>query len=155
MMLNQLRPIAEDTNLAPAAKLRLMAYQQVMAIMTSEPLQKAGLHALQRHHLDLSTPLRRKAMQRVIEKRDEYEDLFAQVVQEGIAMGDFADVPPRLVTKPLQGALNWTLVWFDPERATSRQQIKKLARIIADFVVRGVRRDASERDLPIRPNGRA
>jgi AcrR family transcriptional regulator len=146
MMLNRLRPIAENTGLPPPEKLRLMAYQQVMAIMTSEPLQKAGLQGLQRHHLDLSTPIRRKAMKRVIEKRDEYEDLFAQVVQEGIASGDFADVPPRLVTKPLQGALNWTLVWFDPERPTSPQQIEKLALTIADFVVRGLRADASDRD---------
>lgn len=145
MILNRVRPIAEDTGLAPAEKLRLMAFQQVMAIMTSQPLQKAGLQGFQRHHLDLSTPRRQQAMNRVIEKRDEYEDLFARVVQQGIAAGDFADVPPRVITKPLQGALNWTLVWFDSERRSTPEQIEQLAFTIADFVVRGVCGGTAER----------
>jgi AcrR family transcriptional regulator len=145
MMLNRVRPVAEDASLAPVEKLRRMAFQQVMAIMTSEPLQKAGLQGFQRHHLDLSTPRRRQAMNRVIEKRDEYEDLFAHVVQEGIAAGEFAEVPPRVITKPLQGALNWTLVWFDPERRSTPEEIERLALAIADFVVRGVRDGGVER----------
>ncbi len=145
MMLNRVRPIAEDAGLAPPEKLRRMACAQVMAIMTSEPLQKAGLQGLQRHHLDLSTLRRQKAMQRVIEMRDEYENLFARVLSEGIATSDFANVPPRLITKPLQGALNWTLVWFDPERGSSREQIEKMALTIADFVVAGARGGVSTR----------
>jgi AcrR family transcriptional regulator len=139
MMLSLVRPIADDASLAPPEKLRRMAFAQVMAIMTSEPLQKAGLQGLQRHHLDISTLRRQKAMQRVIEMRDEYENVFARVLNEGIATNDFANVPPRLVTKPLQGALNWTLVWFDPERRSSRKEIEEIALKIADFIVGGAR----------------
>jgi AcrR family transcriptional regulator len=150
MILNRVRPIAEDTTLAPTEKLRLMAFQQVMAIMTSAPLQKAGLQGFQRHHLDLSTPRRRQAMNRVIEKRDEYEDLFARVVREGIATGEFADVTPRFITKPLQGALNWTLVWFDPERRSTPEEVEQMAFTIADFVVRGVRNGGTDRPAVVR-----
>jgi AcrR family transcriptional regulator len=137
MMIDLVGPIAADASLRPPEKLRRMAYEQVMAIMTSAPLHKAGLQGLQRHHLDLSSPRRREAMRRVIEMRDSYEELFARVIREGIAAGDFAEAPARVITKPLQGALNWTLVWFDPERKTSREEIETFAGTIADFVVGG------------------
>jgi AcrR family transcriptional regulator len=139
MMINLVGPIAADISLRPPERLRRMAYEQVMAIMTSAPLHKAGLQGLQRHHLDLSSARRREAMRRVIEMRDEFEELFAQVVREGIEAGDFEDAPARMVTKPLQGALNWTLVWFDPERKSSRQEIEAIAGTIADFVVGGAK----------------
>ena len=47
--------------------------------MTSEALQKAGLQEIQRHHLDLSTLPRQKAMQRVIEM------LFGEAVRRMVA----------------------------------------------------------------------
>jgi AcrR family transcriptional regulator len=137
MMIDLVAPIATDSSLSAPDRLRRMAYEQVMAIMTSAPLQKVGLQGLQRHHLDLSSARRREAMRRVIEMRDAFEEHYAQVVRDGIAAGDFAEVPPRVITKPLQGALNWTVVWFDPERKSSREEIERLAGTIADFVVGG------------------
>ena len=76
------------------------------------------------------------ALDRYIELRGRYEDLYSNLVQEGAAAGDFRPIPPRLASKAILGALNWTTVWYRPESdgAVSEEIVDEFAR----FVVQGL-----------------
>ena len=53
-----------------------------------------------------------EASQRVHALREEYENLFVTVIEEGQAAGVFREISPRFATKPLLGALNWANSWY-------------------------------------------
>jgi len=71
--------------------------------------------------------------------RDRYEQLFAEVINQGRQNDEFRDVDPRLATKPVLGALNWISLWYDPERGDFATRAR-VAEEYADFVVGGLRR---------------
>jgi len=49
--------------------------------------------------------------------RDRYEGAFRQVIEEGVAAGEFVCEDPSLGARFVLGALNWTYQWFRPEGA--------------------------------------
>jgi hypothetical protein len=73
--------------------------------------------------------------------RDDYESLFAEVIDEGIRSGVFVELPPKLATKPFFGALNWATVWYSQRRLQSPEAIDDLARTLAAFALRGLLKD--------------
>ena len=70
--------------------------------------------------------------------RDDYERLFAEVIDDGIREGVFIDLPPRLATKPFFGALDWATVWYSPRRLQSAEAIDELAQTLAAYAVHGM-----------------
>ena len=70
--------------------------------------------------------------------RDDYEGLFAEVIDPGNREGRLIDLPPRLATKPFFGVLNWTTVWYNPRRLQSPEAIDELAQLLAAYAVRGL-----------------
>jgi hypothetical protein len=78
----------------------------------------------------------------VLQLRDDYERLFAEVIDAGIRDGQFIDLPPRLATKPFFGVLNWATVWYSPRRLQTTDDVEALAQLLADYALRGLRRAA-------------
>lgn len=64
-----------------------------------------------------------------VQQRDTLERLYRDVVEAGIAAGDFRAVDVGIVIKALFGALNWVSVWYRADGRLSRAQI---ASAIAD-----------------------
>lgn len=56
-------------------------------------------------------------------RRDHFESLFRQVVQQGINAGAFRPVDAHLLTKTLLGAQNWVGVWYRPGGRLSGAEI--------------------------------
>jgi AcrR family transcriptional regulator len=57
----------------------------------------------------------------VVRRRDEYERIVRDVIEDGIREGAFRAVDAKLAALVLLGALNWTVVWWKPgERWTPR-----------------------------------
>lgn len=54
-------------------------------------------------------------LEEVVSKRDAYEKLVRDVLQEGVARGRFRETDVKLTALALLGALNWTVVWWRPE----------------------------------------
>jgi AcrR family transcriptional regulator len=137
------RPIAEGPG-APAERLHAMAMAHARMLMTHSPQQKVSVGKLERHLLRGATARHQRTLQAIVRLRDGYEQLFADVLAEGMGQemgkGVFEDLPPRLAAKPVLGALNWLTVWYQPRRGESAEDIEVIARLIADFVVKGLRR---------------
>jgi hypothetical protein len=52
--------------------------------------------------------------------------------------GEFAPCDPRLVTRAMLGAINWTARWFRPDGARPASAV---ARGLADYLIRGLASD--------------
>ena len=107
-------------------------------------MQKVAVQGLERQLLGdtLGTTPAAKRLRAVVKMRDDYERLFAEVIDDGIREGVFVDLPPRLATKPFFGVLNWATVWYSPRRLQSAESIDELARTLADFAMRGILKPA-------------
>lgn len=75
----------------------------------------------------------------IVAKRDAYEALVRTLIRRGIRAGTFRTVDVKLTTLALLGALNWSVVWFNPE---GRWSPPDLVRGFADVFVDGLRASA-------------
>lgn len=142
-VLTAVEPIARQPGGA-VQRLSAMALCHAQILLTELPMQKVAVQGLERQLLGNSlgnTPAS-KRLRAVIQMRDDYERLFAEVIDDGIREGVFVDLPPRLATKPFFGVLNWATVWYSPRRLQSTDAIDDLARTLADFALRGLLKPA-------------
>lgn len=133
-------PIARGPG-SPAERLAAMALAHARILLTELPVQKVAVQGLERELLGSAGRGRSaasKRLQAVLRLRDDYERLFAEVIDAGIRDGVFIDLPPRLATKPFFGVMNWATVWYSPRRLQSADDVEGLARTLADYALRGL-----------------
>jgi AcrR family transcriptional regulator len=131
----QVEPIARGPGTA-LDRLAAMALRHTQILLTELPMQKVAVQGLERHLLGASTAAKR--LRSVVKMRDEYEQTFAEVIDEGIREGLFVDLPAKLATKPFFGALNWATVWFSQRRLQSAEAVDDIAHALAAFALRGL-----------------
>jgi AcrR family transcriptional regulator len=51
----------------------------------------------------------------VVGARDRYERALRDIVAQGVAAGEFADVDPKVPVFAILGAINWIAHWYHPE----------------------------------------
>lgn len=132
-------PIARGPG-TPAERLAAMALAHARILLTELPVQKVAVQGLERELLGNAggQGAASKRLQAVLRLRDDYERLFAEVIDAGIRDGVFVDLPPRLATKPFFGVLNWATVWYSQRRLQSADDVEELARTLADYAMRGI-----------------
>ena len=123
---------------APDEKLTRMATAHMRAMLADFPAAKVGVQGLERSLMRAAGEAERQRLQRYLEQRDSYETMFATVIAEGIACGQFAPGKVGLLAKAFLGALNWANIWFDPHRPTSPKKLEDIAQTLAAFAVRGL-----------------
>ena len=131
----EVEPIARGGGSA-IARLSAMALRHTQIILNELPMQKVAVQGLERHLLGASAATKR--LRSVVKMRDDYESLFAEVIDEGMREGVFVDLPVKLATKPFFGALNWATVWFSQRRLQSAEAIDDIAHALAAFALRGL-----------------
>lgn len=72
---------------------------------------------------------------KIVEKRDHYEQLFREIIEEGIRQGRFRPVDAHLATLALLGMCNWLYQWYHPEGRTS---VDEIGALIADLFLCGL-----------------
>ncbi|KQX62808.1 TetR/AcrR family transcriptional regulator [Angustibacter sp. Root456] len=132
------QPIAVAADVEPESRLWRMAHHHAGLMMTRNSFQRVAVQAVEMHRLS-EAPAQAQALEKVIAMRDQYEQLFADVIEEGKQKGVFRDVDSRLATKPALGALNWISLWYDPDRG-DWSTVQRVASEYADFIVNGLRR---------------
>jgi AcrR family transcriptional regulator len=113
-----------------------MALRHTEILLTDLAMQKVAVQGLERHLFAGVTAMRQ--LRAVVKLRDDYEQLFAEVMDEGIRDGLVVDLPPKLLTKPFFGAMNWATVWYTPRRLQSPEAVEEIARVLAGCALRGV-----------------
>jgi AcrR family transcriptional regulator len=113
---------------------------QMEKILSSDLSSRERLHrAIEHHikyvtqHVQLTTVLLREAFSlgedqhRVIqEATDKYLNLWTQLIEEGIASGEFRPVNARLTALAILGSANWVYRWYREGGKLTSEQIAEL-----------------------------
>ena len=83
----------------------------------------------------LTNSIPRHLQKRLLIKRDRYEQGLRQIIASGMRAGEFVTTDPALATRAILGALNSTVLWFNPQGALSADSV---ADNFADYLVRGL-----------------
>jgi hypothetical protein len=104
-----------EQSVAPDKKLRI-AVRTYLEALTRRP-DLAAVLLLEHRSLE---PEYRK---RHIPRRDRFENLWRQIIDEGLEQGIFESENPGLAVKALLGVINWTIMWYRPDGALSAAEI--------------------------------
>jgi AcrR family transcriptional regulator len=126
---------ARRLRIATAEKLRLIIASHLRCVL--DEVEGSTAHFLTNA---LPSPLQR----RLLAKRDRYEEGVRQLVGAGIRSREFVGCDPALATRAMLGALNSSVLWFNPEGPLTATEV---AEAFADYLIRGLlaRPDAANR----------
>ncbi len=141
MLFEVVEPIAREDRPAED-RLRRMVWEHTRLMMTALPYQRVSVQSLDMRVLVTNQDLG-EVRAEVIALRDRYEQMFADVIAEGVAEGSLRPARGRLVTKPLFGAVNWITMWFEPGRSGAPDKQEEICEEMATFVVQGLRKEPS------------
>ena len=83
----------------------------------------------------LTSALPRTLQQRIVTKRDRYEEGLRQIIAAGVRSREFLPWDTALAARAILGALNWSVLWFRPDGALSAAEI---ADGFAAYLIRGL-----------------
>ena len=135
---DQVEPLARGEG-NPVERLAAMALRHTQILLTELPMQKVAVQGLERNLLGASSAAKR--LRAVLKLRDDYEQMFVEVIDQGVREGLFVDIPARLSAKPFFGALNWATVWYSQRRLQSAEAVDDIAQALAAFALRGLMKD--------------
>lgn len=116
-------------NSPPDQKLRLMIRAYLSGLAENADLTSVLLF----EHRSLD----KKSHARHVPLRDNFEKLWRNVLDEGVAKKTFDLKDTGLATRAIMGTLNWTLTWYHPDGPKSIEQI---ADEYSDFILKGLLR---------------
>ena len=122
----------------PLPRLEAMASAHALLVMRALPYHVVTMDGLERHRRRAMTASQRTAISQILRQRDRYEDMFTQVIAEGVEEKVFRPVDAALTTRALLGALNSTALWYRPRRGQSPAELAALAESIISITVRGI-----------------
>jgi AcrR family transcriptional regulator len=97
----------------------------------------------------LTNSIPRHLQQRLLGKRDRYEHGIRQIIAAGIRNDEFAATDPALAARLMLGALNSTILWFNPQGPLTTEAMAESA---AGYLVRAL---CSSRALARQPVAQA
>lgn len=115
------------TNLSPTEKLAQALENHAETMMTNLDLVAVYLN----EYRNLPPP----RLQEALVVRKHYEQVLIQILNDGIAAGEFRPVNVRMVVYGLLGMLNWTHQWFSP---TGEFTAHEIAVILTDLALNGL-----------------
>jgi AcrR family transcriptional regulator len=116
-----------DLPLPPDQKLPLAIQAYLLAMLTHRDL--AVVLLLEHRSLDAAHHARH------IPRRDRFEQLWRDLIQEGQQTGVFYCADPAMASRALLGVLNWTITWYNPDGPLSSEEI---AAQFADLLLMGL-----------------
>jgi TetR/AcrR family transcriptional regulator, cholesterol catabolism regulator len=74
---------------------------------------------------------------RHIPRRDRFEALWRDLIQQGLDAGYYRDADPAMTARALLGVMNWVITWYSPEGQLTPEQISQQ---YADLFLNGLLR---------------
>lgn len=71
----------------------------------------------------------------IVGKRDRYEAMVRDVIREGVAAGEFVDLPDKIVARGILAMSNWSYTWFSSSGPMSADDV---ADVFAKMVISGL-----------------
>ena len=128
-----IQPIYESS-LPPDQKLFEMIKTHAQIVI--ETVHTANFTLFEKTFIPPSIPL-----QKLTEKRDNYEKMFAEVIEEGIEKKVFRTANVKIIRLIMLGSLNFIPNWYSPAGELSAPEI---AEVFAEFLLKGILRSQSD-----------
>jgi AcrR family transcriptional regulator len=109
-----------------AEKLRLVIVSHLRCVL--DEVEGSAAHLL-------TGALPPRLQQRLVAKRDRYEEGVRHLIAAGTRTGEFVPCDPALAARAVLGALNWSVRWFHPDGALTAAEI---ADGFAVYLIRGL-----------------
>ncbi|TCS96852.1 TetR/AcrR family transcriptional regulator [Hazenella coriacea] len=62
-------------------------------------------------------------LQQIQDKRDQYEEMWAQIIREGVNSGEFRQLDEKFARLLILSVGNWLYQWFQPDQECSAEEI--------------------------------
>lgn len=136
--LEGVRPVAEDDTRSAPEKLEMMVRAHAMHLM-----EHADYMGPAQHHTEMNLAregrTKEDSVADIFEMRHEFEELFVQVMKDGMATGEFAEADPVLVARAVLGSVNWMNVWFRTgSQMDTPESRDEIADVMSRIALRGV-----------------
>ncbi|KJS20604.1 MAG: hypothetical protein VR78_01035 [Hoeflea sp. BRH_c9] len=122
----------------PLDKLRGVLMTLAMQVMERLPYAKVAVEGVDMHMSRSTTPEQRVVLREIIDLRDRGETILVKIIEDGIEQGLLRPCNPRLIVKPMLGALNWMTVWYRPRPQDTPETRKALADTLVDYLLNGI-----------------
>lgn len=129
------RQTAGDGATVLGAMLRAHAH----ALFEHHAFESVVVQGVQLHRFGALTPGQRKVLDELIESRDRFEQLFKDQTELAKADGSVGDVNTSIAVKTMLGGLQWSLIWYRPERDSSLPNREYLADQMVATLLNGLR----------------
>jgi AcrR family transcriptional regulator len=139
-LIDDIEPLGTDGDATPGERIARMVHRHATLMMLRNHAQRVSVQAVEMRTVP-ELRLHQGLLDEVFALRRRYEQIFGDVVAEGIASGDFADRDPDLMVKAALGSLNWIPIWYVPDRG-SDEEVEAIADSFAAFVVGALRGSA-------------
>ncbi|WP_435656618.1 TetR/AcrR family transcriptional regulator [Brucella pituitosa] len=121
-------------------RLEEMLMAHALAMMTNVAFEAVVVQGVHMHKLAATTPDQRRTLNDLISIRRRFEDLFKQIIRDGIDDGSIREVDVSIAAKAVLGAINWLSIWYQPRSAETESDKIALAKEIVNIQTNGLRR---------------
>ncbi len=119
-------------------RLEEMLMAHALAMMTNVAFEAVVVQGVHMHKLAATTPDQRRTLNELISIRRRFEDLFKQVIREGIDDGSIRNVDVSVAAKAVLGAINWLSIWYQPRSVETDADRVALAKEIVGIQIKGL-----------------
>lgn len=137
LMMTGVAPLAKGDG-RPAEILRAMVHKHAMLVMENLSFTRVALP----NTTDLLVAEKRDFVREINKARAQYEQMFVDVLERGMAEGAFRKADAALLAKPLLGSLNWTVIWYNDKKWGADRSRQEIADIVTDYTMGGVVKSA-------------
>lgn len=130
-------PLSVADGKSPSDRIFQMSHLHASLMMVRNHPQRVSVQAVEMRTVP-EIAFHQDLLKEVFALRQHYEQMFIDVVNEGIELGEFADQDSNLTVKSALGSLNWIPIWYTPERG-STEDVEKVADTFARFIVNGLK----------------
>ncbi len=123
---------------APTARMTRMLRAHVNSILRDQPFHRAAMQGVELHLLPAASAEQKEAVRDLIELRGAHERLFARVLSEGIAAGEFRRCDVATTIRTLLPALNGPVFWYRPRAQETEADRGRIIDEVAAFALAGL-----------------
>lgn len=142
LLMEKVAPIAAQ-DLPPLDKLRAMAQAHVLRIMKYLSYHRVVSEDTRMFFRPPGKPHEQEMVEKIINLRRAYEDLFRAVLTEGIETGVFAQQSVSITLHSIIILMNGPCFWYTPRAEQTEADREEIASSISELVLRAVVKDTA------------
>lgn len=123
---------------SPLERLESMLLAHARALLEHHTYESVVVQGVHLHRSGAMTPQERLTLDELIASRDTFEQLFKDQLTLLKQAGRLKDTSVSIAAKTLLGGLQWSLIWYRPEKDDTLRTRERLAREMVAVLMQGL-----------------